>query len=134
MFENKSYIKIKESSNRAFGIVFATFFMVICLYPILQNNGVRLWALLISIILYFLSFFLPKAFIVPNKLWIKFGMLLGALIAPIIMGIIFILIVTPIGLIMQLIGKDVLNQKITKSVKSYWIKRNESVGSMKNQF
>jgi len=134
VFENNSYIEIKGSSEKSFGLVFAIFFMIISLYPILQGENLRLWALFISIILCFLSYFLPKVLIIPNKLWIKFGMLLGNIIAPLIMGIIFIFVVTPIGLIMRLIGKDILNQKIDKSKKSYWKKKEKSISSMKNQF
>ena len=77
---------------------------------------------------------MPKTLIVPNKLWFKLGMLLGAIVSPIIMGVIFFLTVTPIGIIMRLFGKDVLNQRIEKSAKSYWIKRKEPMSSMKNQF
>ena len=134
LFENKSYFKIKRSTERNFGLVFATFFMIICLYPVLSGENIRLWALSTSIILYCLGLFLPKTLIVPNKLWFKLGMLLGAIVSPIIMGVIFFLTVTPIGIIMRLFGKDVLNQRIVKSTKSYWIKRKELIGSMKNQF
>ena len=133
-FENKSYFKIKGSTERNFGLVLATFFMIICLYPVLKGENIRLWALLISIILCCLGLFLPKTLIVPNKLWFKLGMLLGAIVSPIIMGVIFFLTVTPIGIIMRLFGKDVLNQRIEKSAKSYWIKRKEPMSSMKNQF
>ena len=134
MSENKSYIKIKRSSERNFGLIFAIFFMIICLYPILQGQDIRLWACTISFIFLFFGIFLPKALIVPNKLWFKFGMLLGAIVGPIIMGIIFILVVTPTGIIMRLLGKDILNQKMKKSAKSYWINRKENISSLKNQF
>ena len=134
MFENKSYFKIKVSTERNFGLVFATFFMIICLYPVLKGENIRLWALLISIILYCLGLFLPKTLVIPNKLWFKFGMVLGAIVAPVIMGVIFFLTVTPTGIIMRLLGKDILNQRVDKSKKSYWIKRKDLIGSMKNQF
>ena len=134
MFENKSYTKIKRSNDRNFGLIFAAFFMIICLYPILQGQDIKLWACTISFIFLFFGIFFPKALILPNKLWFKFGMLLGTIIAPIIMGIIFILVVSPIGIIMRLLGKDILNQKMEKSSKSYWIKRKENISSLKNQF
>ena len=73
-------------------------------------------------------------FIIPNKLWFKLGMLLGAIIAPIIMALLYLFIVTPTGIIMRLFNKDLLNQKINKSKKSYWIKRKEPINSMKNQY
>ena len=134
MLENKSYIEIKRSSEKNFGLVFAIFFAIICFYPILQEENIRLWALFISIILFFLSFFFPKIFIIPNRLWFKFGMLLGTIIAPIIMALLYLFIITPTGIIMRLLGKDLLNQKIDRSKKSYWIKRKEPISSMKNQF
>ena len=111
MSDNKSYVEIKKSSERSFGIIFAIFFAIICFYPILQENNIKLWALLISIILFLLSFTLPKIFIIPNKLWFKLGMLLGAIIAPIIMALLYLFIVTPTGIIMQLLNKDLLNLK-----------------------
>lgn len=134
MIENKSYIKIKGGTERNFGLVFATIFLIICLYPVLKGENIRLWALFVSIILYLLGFFLPKMLIVPNKLWFKLGILLGAIVAPIIMALIFFLTVTPTGIIMRLLGKDLLSQKLNKSKKSYWIKRKKSISSMKDQF
>ncbi len=134
MFENISHYKVKTGTERNFGLIFATVFVIIGLYPVLQGQDIRLWAFIIALIFLFFGIFLPKALIVPNKLWFKFGILLGAIVSPIIMGIIFFLAVIPTGIIMRLIGKDILNQKIKKSVKSYWIKRTENVTSMKNQF
>ena len=125
MFENKSYVKIKTGSEKSFGFIFCFFFMIIGLYPLLHGDYIRLWACIISVILLFFSILLPKVFILPNKLWLKLDILLGAIVAPIIMGIIFVLEVTPTGIFMRIIGKDILNQKIDKSLKSYWIKKSE---------
>ena len=134
MSDNKSYVKIKKSSERSFGVVFATFFAIICFYPILQEENIQLWALFISMILFLLSFFFPKIFIIPNRLWFKLGILLGAIIAPIVMALLYLFIITPTGIIMRLLNRDLLNQKINRSKKSYWIKRKELVSSMKNQY
>ena len=134
MFENISHYKIKVGTERGFGLVFAAVFVIIGLYPVLQGQDIRLWAFIIALIFLFFGIFLPKALIVPNKLWFKFGILLGSIVSPIIMGIIFFLVVIPTGIIMRLINKDILNQKMKKSVKSYWIKRTENLTSMKNQF
>ena len=134
MSDNKSYIEIKKSSERSFGIIFAAFFAIICFYPILQENSIKLWALLISIILFLLSFIFPKIFIIPNRLWFKLGILLGAIIAPIVMALLYLFIITPTGIIMRLLNRDLLNQKINRSKKSYWIKRKEPTNSMKNQY
>ena len=134
MFENKSHHKIKAGTERGFGLIFSAVFVIIGLYPVLQGQDIRLWALIIALIFLFFGIFLPKALIVPNKLWFKFGILLGAIVSPIIMGIIFFLVVTPTGIIMRLFGKDLLRQKLYKSKKSYWIKNKNSLDSMKNQF
>tara|TARA_B100001245_G_C22779937_1_gene376686 strand:+ start:431 stop:835 length:405 start_codon:yes stop_codon:yes gene_type:complete len=134
MFENKSYIQIKISSERSFGIVFCAFFIILGLYPLLKGQDIRLWAIIIAFIFLFLGIFIPQLLFIPNKLWFKIGIFLGSIVSPIIMGLIFFLTVTPIGIIMRILGKDILNQEIKKSVKSYWIKRREKVRTMKKQF
>ena len=134
MSEYISHHKIKPGTERGFGLVFATVFVIIGLYPVLQGQEIRLWAFIIVFIFLFFGIFLPKALIVPNKLWFKFGILLGALVSPIIMGIIFFLTVIPTGIIIRLLGKDLLRQKMNKSKKSYWIQKIHSLDSMKNQF
>jgi type III secretory pathway component EscU len=134
MFENKSYFKIKSGSEKNFGFTFAIFFLIIGLYPLLHYEVIRLWAIIIAIILFFLSIFLPTLLVLPNKLWFKIGMFLGSIVSPLIMAIIFFLIVTPTGIIMRLLKKDLLLKKIDKSKKSYWFERKETSDSMKNQF
>ena len=134
MFENISHYKIKTGTERNFGLVFTAVFAIISLYPLWFGKNIHLWACIIAFIFLFLGIFLPKVLILPNKLWFKLGSLLGAIISPIIMGIIFFLTVTPTGMIMRLLGKDILNQKMKKSIKSYWIKRKGNLVSMKNQF
>ena len=125
--------EIKISSNRSFGIVFFIVFLVIAIYPIFKSEDVRLWSLIISMIFLILGL-INSNFLTPlNKLWFKFGIFLGKIISPVIMGIIFFLVVTPIGLIMRFIGKDVLNLKYHKN-KSYWIEKNGPKSKMKNQF
>jgi len=134
MFENISHYKIKAGTERNFGLVFAAVFLIISLYPLWFGKNMHLWACIIAFIFLFFAIFLPKALILPNKLWFKLGSFLGAIVSPIIMGMIFFLTVTPTGMIMRLLGKDILNQKINKTIKSYWIKRKENLTSMKNQF
>ena len=134
MFENISHYKIKSGTERNFGLVFAAVFVIISLYPLWFGKNIHLWACIIAFIFFFFAIFLPKALIVPNKLWFKLGSFLGAIVSPIIMGMIFFLTVTPTGMIMRLLGKDILNQKMKKTIKSNWIKRKKTVSSMKNQF
>ena len=124
---------IKLPSNRNFGIVFAIVFLIISLWPLLSQNEIRLWSLIVSIIFLTLGLINSKLLLPLNKIWFKFGILLGNFIAPIVMGIIYFFVVTPTGLIMKMLGKDLLNLK--KSNKdSYWIKKDNSNSSFKNQF
>ena len=134
MLENKSYKKITIGSERNFGLVFFIFFTIISIYPLWHGENIRVWSFALAIVLFILSIFFPKILIFPNKLWFRFGLLLGNIISPVIMAIIYFLTVTPIGIIMRICGKDLLQQKINKQAKSYWIKRKEPVGSMKNQY
>ena len=124
---------IKISSNRSFGIVFFIVFLIIALYPLINGQDLRLWSLVVSLIFLVLGLLDSKVLAPLNKLWFKFGILLGKVIAPLIMGIIFFLVVTPIGYLMRLLGKDLLNLKYNKD-KSYWIEKSGPKSKMKNQF
>ena len=124
---------IKISSNRSFGIVFFIVFILIALYPLLNGQEIRFWALIISAVFLILGLLKSKLLTPLNKLWFRFGIFLGKIISPIIMGLIFFLVVTPIGLIMRLLGKDVLNLKYNKE-RSYWIEKDGPKSKMKNQF
>ena len=134
MSELSSHIPIEKSSPKSFGIVFSMVFLLVALYPLINSESLRIWALVVSIIFFLLAFLAPKILVLPNKLWLKFGLLLGSIVAPIVMTLVYFFTVLPIGLIMRLLGKDILKQKLNKSAKSYWIERRESIGSMKNQF
>ena len=121
------------SSNRSFGIVFASVFLIITLYPLLNNENIRAWALIISLIFLILGL-LNSSLLTPlNKIWFKFGILLSKIFSPIIMGVIFFLVVSPIGIFMRILGKDLLNLKFNKS-SSYWIKKDDTKTSMRKQF
>ena len=124
---------LKISSNRSFGIVFFIVFLFIALYPLTYSEEIRIWFAIISLGFLVLGLLNSKILTPLNKLWFKFGILLGKIISPLIMGIIFFLVVTPIGLIMRLLGKDVLNLKYNKN-KTYWIEKNGPKSKMKNQF
>ena len=124
---------IKLPSNRNFGIVFFIVFLIIALWPLLKQNEIRIWSLIISFIFFVLGLINSKLLTPLNKLWFKFGILLGNIIAPIIMGIVFFLVVTPIGLIMRFFRKDILKLKKNTS-DSYWINKDDTNSSMKNQF
>jgi len=124
---------VKISSNRSFGIVFFIVFLLIALYPLIYGGEIRIWSLVVSIIFLILGLLNSKILAPFNKIWFKFGILLGKIVSPLIMGIIFFLVVTPIGLTMRLIGKDLLNLRYNKN-KSYWIEKNGPKSKMKNQF
>jgi hypothetical protein len=123
----------KVGSNKSFGIVFFVVFLLISFYPLLNSESIRLWSLIVSTIFLILGILNSNLLSPLNKLWFKFGIFLGKIISPIIMGIIFFLVVTPIGLIMRLFGKDVLNLRYN-DYKSYWIKKTGPKNKMKNQF
>ena len=124
---------VKISSNRSFGIVFFVVFLIIALYPLLNNESIRIWSIIISLVFLILGLINSKVLNPLNKLWFKFGILLGKIISPLIMGLIFFLVVTPIGILMRILGKDLLNLKYNAN-KSYWIEKNEPKSKMKNQF
>ena len=131
MIENS---KIKMGSNRSFGVVFFVVFLLIAIFPLMNANSIKVIPLAISLIFLLLGLINSKLLTPLNKIWFKFGMALGAIVAPIVMALIFFLVVTPIGIFMRLIGKDLLNKKYDKNISSYWIKRDKSTGTMKKQF
>ena len=126
--------EIKLGSNRSFGIIFFIVFVLIATYPLLNQGEVRIWSLIISFLFLFLGLLNSKILTPLNKLWFRFGLFLGKIISPIIMGVIFFLVVTPIGLLMRFFGKDVLNLKLNKKKSSYWIEKVGPKSKMKNQF
>ena len=123
----------KIVSNRSFGIVFSIVFLIISIYPILNDENIRIWSLAISLIFLILGIINSKILNPLNKIWFKLGILLGKIISPIVMGIIFFLVVTPTGLLMRVLKKDLLRLKYNKD-SSYWIEKNEVKSKMKNQF
>jgi hypothetical protein len=129
-----SYIATEKSSEKSFGLVFSIVFLIFALYPLTSSESIHYWALAISAVFLLFSFLAPKILILPNKLWFKFGMLLGSIVAPILMFLVYFITVLPVGFIMRFLGKDILKRKLDKSAKSYWIERREPISSMKNQF
>jgi len=125
--------KTKLPSNLNFGVVFFIVFLIVALWPLLKDENLRLWAFIISLIFLILGLLNAKILTPFNKIWMKFGEILGSIISPLVMGIIFFGIVTPIGLFLKLIGKDVLKLKQNKK-NTYWIEKDNSNNSMKNQF
>ena len=123
----------KNDNNKSFGILFFIVFLLIAIWPIFASGPIRIWAIILSLIFLVLGLINSKLLTPFKKTWIKFGEILGKFIAPIVMGFIYFLIITPIGLFMRLIGKDLLSIKFDKE-KSYWIKRSKNINTMKRQF
>ena len=128
--------KIKVSSNKSFGIIFFIFFLLIALYPLINNEDFRIWAIVISIIFLILGLINSSILTPFNLLWFKFGMLLGRIISPIIMSLIFFAVVTPLAILAKIVKKDFLNLDKEKNLKrkTYWEKKEKYNNSMKDQF
>jgi len=134
MSESISNISIKQSSTKSFGITFSIVFLIIALYPLSNSEDIYFWSVAVSIVFLLLAFMAPNMLELPNRIWFKFGIFLGSIVAPIVMAIVYFVTVLPIGLVMRLLGKDILKQKLDKNSSSYWVKRKEPIGPMKNQF
>ena len=130
----KAESKIKISSNRSFGLVFFVVFLIVALWPLKSGEDIRIWSLALSIIFFILGILNSKLLTPLQRMWFKFGIFLGAIVSPIVMGMIYFLVVTPIGLFMRLLGKDLLKKDKVKNVSTYWIKRDNQNSRMKKQF
>ena len=125
--------KIKLPSNRNFGVVFFIVCALIAFYPLINQAGIKIWSVIISLIFLILGMLNSKLLTPLNKLWFKFGIILGKIVSPLIMALIFFTVVTPIAFLMRILKKDLLNLKFSKN-NSYWIEKTEPKSKMKNQF
>jgi hypothetical protein len=135
--ENSGYHEVKVGSERSFGVVFAIVFAIIGTLPLIRGGELRLWSLLVAAVFLGLGLLAPGILRPLNILWFKFGLLLGRIIAPIVISLLFFIAVTPTALVMRLLRKDLLSLKFDRKAKSYWISRSKTdnpMGSMKNQF
>ena len=126
--------KIKISSNRNFGLVFFVVFLIVALWPLKHDEDIRLWSLVLSIIFFILGIFNSKLLTPLNKLWFKFGIFLGSIVSPVVMGLVYFLVVAPVGIFMRLLGKDLLKNNKIKNASTYWIERDKQQSTMKKQF
>ena len=124
---------VKISSNKSFGIVFFVVFLLIAFYPLTNQADIRIWSIIISLIFLSLGLLNSKLLTPLNKIWFKFGIVLGKIVSPLIMGLIFFAVVTPIAFLMRILKKDLLNLKFNKN-SSYWIEKSGPESKMKNQF
>jgi hypothetical protein len=121
-----------KKNNITFGILFFVFFLIIGLYPLKSDGVLRIWSLVLSLVFLIITVIKPNLFTFLNTLWLKFGILLGKIISPIVMGLVFFFVVTPIGILIRILKKDVMGLKKRKS--TYWINREDKIQSMKKQF
>jgi|TARA_B110000444_G_C18771477_1_gene562773 hypothetical protein len=124
---------MKRSSEKSFGILFSLVFFIVSIWPLLEGNTIRFWALSLSFIFLIIAFLKQELLKPLNNIWINFGETLGKIIAPIVMALIFFLVLTPLSFIIRIFGKDLLSLKFSNE-KSYWIKREKKINSMDKQF
>jgi hypothetical protein len=125
-------INIKFKDNITFGILFLIFFLIVGIYPLKSGGVIRIWSVVLSLVFLIVTIIRPNLFTFLNKFWIQFGFLLGKIISPLVMGLVFFFVVTPIGILIRILKKDVMGLK--KGAPSYWINREDKVQSMKKQF
>ena len=128
----KNLINIKRKDNITFGILFFILFLIIGLYPLKSEGLIRIWSVVLSLVFLIITIIRPNLFTFINKLWIQFGILLGKIISPVVMGLVFFFVVTPIGILVRIFKKDVMGLK--RGAITYWINREDKVQSMKKQF
>ena len=124
----------KQSSVRSFGILFFIVFLIVGLWPIINDGEIRFWSILLSFTFLILGIINSKILVPLNKYWIKLGEILGKIIAPLVMLVIYFAIVTPIALLLKIFRKDILNLKLDEKTDTYWIQKKQDLGPMKNQF
>ena len=124
----------KKPSNRSFGVLFFVVFLVIAFWPVLKSGAPNYYLILFSLIFLFLGLINSKLLTPLNNSWIKFGELLGMIIAPVVMGLVYFIILTPISLLIRIFGKDLLNLKYSNKNKTYWLKKKKNTGTMDKQF
>ena len=134
MNEFKNNFLIESSSERNFGLTFGFIFLIISLFPLYLDKNINLIFLTISIFFFFITIFYKKLLILPNKLWFRFGMILGHFMSQIVMFLIFVIFFVPMGFIIMIFKKDLINSKLNVKINSYWINRKDNSNSMDNQF
>ena len=134
MSELKHKVEVKLGSERGFAVVFAIFFAIVGSWPLISGSTPRFWAFLIALVFLAIGFISPHWLKLPNLWWHKFGLILGMIVAPLVMSLIFVTTMLPIGLLLRLSGKDLLRQQLDPDASSYWIVREDKPQSMNRQF
>jgi hypothetical protein len=128
----KTFINIKKKDNIVFGLIFFILFLIIGFYPLKSDGIVRVWSVVLSLVFLIITIIRPNLFTFLNKLWIQLGILLGKIISPIVMGLVFFFLITPIGILVRIFKKDLMGLK--RGASSYWVNRKDKIQSMKKQF
>ena len=128
----KQEIKINKKNNITFGILFFIFFLIIGLYPLVSVGVIRIWSFVLALVFLIITIIRPNLFTFLNRPWIQIGIFLGKIISPIVMSLVFFFVVTPIGILVRILKKDVMGLK--RGASSYWIDRKDKLQSMKKQF
>ena len=123
-----------RENNKGFGLLFFAVFLIIGLWPIISGDSPRIIFFIFALIFLTLGLINSKLLTPLNKAWVKFGELLGRIIAPIVMALVYFVVLTPLSIIVRICGKDLLKTKLSDNSKSYWIKRIKDLGSMDKQF
>ena len=111
------------SSNRTLGLTFAAVFLIISLYPLAFGRPLRLWSIALAAGFAVLALALPDVLGPLNKVWTRLGLLLHRITSPIVLGLMFFCVVTPIGFVMRLRGRDPLRLSMNPDASTYWIDR-----------
>ena len=127
-------VKINNKNIRLFGLIWSVIFCLYSIYPLFYTNNIKIWSLIISFLFFIISIFKPKFLKIFYIIWIKFGNLMGFIISGIIMFILYYFLFTPISILLTIAGKDLLNKKIDRNAKTYWLSRKVQANSMKKQF
>lgn len=135
MSVEESHVEVQKGSDRNFGLIFAVVFLLLGLFPVIAGAGVRWWSVMLAAVFLVVALVRPSLLAKLNTGWFKLGLALGAIVSPVVLFVVFCLTIIPLGVVMRLLGKDLLNLKINKNAESYWITRvPEAHQSMKNQF
>ena len=122
------------SSEKKFGLLFSFIFLLVAAYPIIDGATPLLWAAAISVLFAAATLLFPRLLIVPNRAWINLGTAMGAVVAPIVIGLVYLFTIIPVGVFMKLSGRDLINKKMDSKIESYWIDRKQPIESMEEQF
>ena len=134
MLDITQYTISKKSSEKSFGYVFSIFFLILFFYQLYFNQNVNLYFILISMLLFLFSLFIPKVYFYPNLFWIKIGELISHVISPVIMFLIFILAFFTTKFFLFLFNKKLMDDRFDYKLDTYWKSYQKNKGKMKDQF